>query len=195
MPFPDELPARWVTLHDPDPRWATKSADLAGRPRDLLPSALDVEHIGSTSVPDMPAKDCLDMMPVVAELDEPAIVEPMVAAGYRLRPEPWNRAEPGPDGRRWPKLVFAPPVRGRSVNVHARLAEAPTTRRALLFRDFLRADPEQAVRWVRFKTSLADAHVDLLTYGQVKAPAWELLMDLAEGWAADTGWRVPWSGS
>lgn len=78
--------------------------------RELVPTAAAIEHIGSTSVQGMSAKDCLDMM-IVPHLD-PAVAESLSAAGYRRRPEPWNNEEPA-HGERWPKMVFAPPVGGR----------------------------------------------------------------------------------
>jgi dephospho-CoA kinase len=88
------------------------------------------------------------------------------------------------------KLVFAPPVGARACNVHIRLHDGPNTRCALLFRDFLRADERARRGWGAFKQRLAQSVPDLLDYGQVKAPAMEVLMSGAERWAKETGWRV-----
>jgi len=41
-------------------RWAAEGADLVDRLRQLVPSATAVDHIGSTAVPGLCAKDCLD---------------------------------------------------------------------------------------------------------------------------------------
>ncbi|MDP5313385.1 hypothetical protein P8A21_20160 [Streptomyces poriferorum] len=40
----------------------------------------------------------------------------------------------------------------------------------------------------RLKQRLALSVPDLLDYGQIKAPATEILMAAAERWAAGTGW-------
>lgn len=40
-----------------------------------------------------------------------------------------------------------------------------------------------------FKKRLAVSVPDLLDYGQIKAPATQLLMAAAERWAADCGWK------
>jgi hypothetical protein len=37
---------------------------------------------------------------------------------------------------------------------------------------------------------LAVSVPDLMDYGQIKAPATEILMRAAEGWAAETGWTT-----
>jgi GrpB-like predicted nucleotidyltransferase (UPF0157 family) len=45
-----------------------------------------LEHVGSTSVPGLPAKPLIDMLLVVADsADEAAYVDDLEAAGYMLR--------------------------------------------------------------------------------------------------------------
>ena len=39
--------------------WAEEGASLAGRLREMLPGAISVQHIGSTSVPGLAAKDVI----------------------------------------------------------------------------------------------------------------------------------------
>jgi hypothetical protein len=46
-------------------------------------------------------------------------LRPLAEAGYRERPEEWNRVEALGKAQH-PKRVFAPPVGGRSVNIHVR---------------------------------------------------------------------------
>ena len=62
-------------------------------------------------------------------------------------------------------------------------------RYALLFRDYLTADTQAAGAWGRFKIRLAQSVTDLADYGQIKAPAQEILMESALRWARDQGWR------
>jgi dephospho-CoA kinase len=136
----------------------------------------------------MAAKDCLDMMVLVPDLATTAAETNLSAAGYRRRPEPWNNVEPA-DDIDWPKMVFAPPVGSRRVNVHVRTTGTPTARLALLFRDYLRRHRAQAHDWASLKVAAAATTADLAAYGQIKAPAWRILMQLAEQWADRTSWQ------
>jgi dephospho-CoA kinase len=189
MPFPDEVFAQRVEVEPYREGWGEEGAAYVGLLRELMPGAVAIDHIGSTSVPGLPAKDCLDLMVQVLELDDGSIGA-LTGRGFRLRPEPWNREEVG-DGHTYPKLVLAGPVDERPVNVHVRVAGGRNVRHALLFRDFLRADADARETWGAFKTRLAASVTDLLDYGQIKASIQPLLMERAERWATDTGWRVP----
>ena len=190
MPFPDEAFAQRVEVSAYRAEWATEASAYVDLLREVLPHALAVDHIGSTSVPGLPAKDCLDLMVQVEDLDAAEVTAAMTARGFRVRPEAWNRDEVT-DGVSHPKLVFAPAVGSRPVNVHVRVSGGRNVRYALLFRDFLRADAAARDTWGAFKTRLAQSVTDLLDYGQIKAAAQPLLMERAEQWAATTGWRVP----
>ena len=128
------------------------------------------------------------MMVQVDSLSD-AVAGALTGACYRQRPEEWNHHETS-YGVPHVKQVFAPPVGGRSVNIHVRVAGGANVRYALLFRDHLRAVPEAADAWGRFKTRLAQDVTDLAAYGQIKAPAQEVLMLGAERWAAETGWTL-----
>lgn len=190
VPFADEEAP--VAVHAYDPRWPVEFARLESVLVEALgPLAVTVDHVGSTSVPGLAAKDCLDAQVLVRSVDdlEPA-ARALAAVGFRERPEPWNRDEEG-GGRTWPKRVFAPARGGRPVNVHVRVAGSVPARRALLFRDHLRSNPSQREAWGRFKRELAEAVPDLARYGTVKIVAWAVLMEAAEGWAGSTGWSAP----
>ena len=143
MPFPDEPFAHRVEVVAARDGWPAEAATYVAFLRDAVPTAVAVDHIGSTSVPGLPAKDCLDLMVQVADLDEEQIVASLTERGLRLRPESWNHGEVT-DGVSHRKLVFAGPEGGRPVNVHVRVAGGRNCRYALLFRDFLRADARRA---------------------------------------------------
>src|SRR5699024_5157637 len=132
MPFDDELDPGGVTVHQYDPGWPTEAEALARSLQTLVPAARAVEHIGSTAIPGMAAKDCLDMMLIVDDLADLGAEPALTAAGYRRRPEPWNNVEEA-GGRSWPKQVFAPPPGSRPCNVHVRIHGSGTARLALLF--------------------------------------------------------------
>jgi GrpB-like predicted nucleotidyltransferase (UPF0157 family) len=87
MPFPDEL-ARGLAVVAYDRRWPGDFAVLARRIHGALgPIAVRVNHVGSTSVPGLAAKDCIDVQAEVQALDEQLIAGCFEKIGFRLRPD------------------------------------------------------------------------------------------------------------
>jgi GrpB-like predicted nucleotidyltransferase (UPF0157 family) len=189
VPFADESMSVAVVSYRP--RWRADFEVLAAEIRGALGGqAVAVDHVGSTSVPGLAAKDCIDVQVRVRLIDEQRLVALFGGIGFRYRPEPWNRAE-AVDGRQFPKLVFAPPAGARTANVHVRQCGGGNARFALLFRDYLRSDADARRAWGAFKKRLSASVPNLLDYGQIKAPATGILMAAAERWAAETGWLMP----
>ncbi len=187
MAFPDELAAGLAVVAY-DPAWPQEFRALACRLQAALgPLARGIDHIGSTAVPGLAAKECIDIQVRVDDLDGKPILAAFATIGFRLRPEPWNRVEITA-GKRWQKLVFAPPIGERASNVYVRETASATTRRNLLFRDFLRADDPARDAWGDFKQRLAQSATNVYDYGQIKSPATEILMIAAEDWARRTAW-------
>ena len=157
--------------------------------------ALRIDHIGSTSVPGLAAKDIIDIQITVASL-LPA--EPLDAAlatiGFTRRVEvtsdhrpPGDTASPESD---WAKYLCKPPDGHRLTNVHVRVEGAANQRYALLFRDYLRAHPGSAAAYAETKRRLAYYLADNRTaYVTIKDPVCDLIAIAAEAWAAATGWR------
>ena len=185
MPFEDE--AQIVELVAWRPQWRSEFGSLARRLGDALSVALAIQHIGSTSVPELPAKDVIDVQVLVRELQDSRIEDAFASLGFRRRPEPWNRVDVI-DGRTFPKAVYAPPAGTRPVNVHVRAGGSAAARYALLFRDFLRSDSQARATWADFKASVASTVSQLAPYGEIKGAALPLLMSCAEKWATETGW-------
>lgn len=187
VPFPDE-PAR-VTVVEYQTRWPSEFEELATQLSNVLgPTAILIDHVGSTSIPGLAAKDVIDIQVRVTSVDD-AVVPAMASVGFRCRPEPWNRSETSL-GITCPKLVFAAPVGAHFCNIRIRQADAPNSRFALLFRDYLRADDVARDAWGAFKKRFAVSVIDYADYGQIKAPATEILIRAAEQWAANRGWAV-----
>ncbi len=107
-----------------------------------------VEHVGSTSVPSLAAKPIVDIILAVADsADEAAYVPPMEAAGWLLRIR-----EPGWFEHR----LFKDP--DWMVNLHVFSAGCPEIDRMLAFRDRLRADDGERLRYEAAKRELAARH-------------------------------------
>lgn len=135
-----------VQLDDYDPGWATAFEREAKRIRAALgDQVLLLEHVGSTSVPGLPAKPIIDMVLAVPDsADEDAYVPPMEAAGYvlRIREPQWleHRLFRGTDP---------------ASNIHVFTVGTAEIDRMLAFRDWLRRDADDRRLYEQTKRELA----------------------------------------
>jgi GrpB-like predicted nucleotidyltransferase (UPF0157 family) len=123
--------------------------------RDLLRGLLapwltgPIEHIGSTSVPGMPAKRIIDMMAAVKDLNASREAIPTLEnvtycyAPYRADVEHWF-CKPRPSAR--------------THHLHLVPYGSPLWNETLIFRDRLRREPAIAARYIALKLRLAQAH-------------------------------------
>jgi dephospho-CoA kinase len=177
-----------------DPRWpARAAAEVAGLRAALGPLVLAADHIGSTAIPGMAAKDILDLQLSVTDLDAAAdsFGEPLARLGYLRKPYEHDHVPAGDpsDPGLWVKRYW----RRRDhpagdVNLHVRRGGSPNERLALLFRDWFRAHPEAVPGYARFKTDLARETGDLGAYTDIKDSVVDMVVAIAESWAAETGW-------
>jgi GrpB-like predicted nucleotidyltransferase (UPF0157 family) len=160
--------------------------------------ALRIDHIGSTAVPGLPAKDVIDVQVIVGSLEpNGALMTAFAAIGFmpklgesKLRdhvPAGWEGDESA-----WDKLLLGPPAGDRASSVHVRVTGSPNERYALLFRDFLRANDRARDLWGIFKQRLAEeVGGDRSLYAELKDPATDVLIVSAEEWAQVAGWPGP----
>lgn len=155
------------------------------------------QHIGSTAVPGMAAKDTIDVQAQVPNLAAFSRVagEGLASRLFRQHqgiladnpPVWWEGAEPT---QGWEKLMWSRrAARLPDVNLHVRLIDAPNARLALLFRDFMRAHPPEVTAYSAFKRALADHVDDVAAYSDVKDPVVHLVIAEAARWARRTGWQ------
>jgi GrpB-like predicted nucleotidyltransferase (UPF0157 family) len=137
---------RPIELREYDPRWPDQYAEQATRLRAALGERLlRIEHVGSTSVPGLPAKPIIDIaLEVPDSADEPAYVPDLEAAGYalRIREPDWfeHRLLRPPDG---------------AAHLHAFSASCAETDRMVRFRDWLRANDADRELYLATKRDLA----------------------------------------
>lgn len=175
------------------PAWPEEFRALGGILRNALGDhALRIDHIGSTSVPGLAAKDIIDIQITVQALG-PAVAQPLHQAGYeRIENITQDHLPPGSGSQMsdWTKWIFKPPAFQRPTNVHVRMAGRPNQRYALLFRDYLRAHPPAAQAYARVKNALAKYHaLDVDAYYDIKDPVCDIIMGGAEIWAEQTQWQ------
>ncbi len=152
--------------------------------------ALRIDHIGSTAVSNLPAKDRIDIQVTVAEL-APEVEQALNQVGYKrhtyLTDHPLTGSSSAPE--EWAKWFFSPPENQRPTNLHVRIAGRANQRFALLFRDFLRTHDHYAMSYAEVKRMLAEFLADPDVYPEVKQPSVELIYFAAEKWAAETAWQ------
>jgi GrpB-like predicted nucleotidyltransferase (UPF0157 family) len=183
-----------VAIVDYDPDWPVRAAALIAQlSKELGATARRIEHIGSTAIPGMAAKDVLDIQVSVDDLDlaASAFDGPLRALGFERKPYEHDHVPAGSDDdpevwckRYWSRRVSA----DDDVNLHVRIVGSPNERLALLFRDWLRAHPGSIPAYAAFKRALAAAVPDGGEYSEVKDPVVDLVVTIAETWARHTSW-------
>jgi GrpB-like predicted nucleotidyltransferase (UPF0157 family) len=135
-----------VRIVDYDPAWPAKFKMHARIIADALgDSDLVIEHIGSTSVPGLAAKPIIDILVVVQDsADESVYLSQLEAAGYvlRVREPEWNEHR-----------MFRTPA--RDVHVHIYSSGCHEIQRNLIFRDRLRQNVADRLRYEQVKRQLA----------------------------------------
>ena len=157
-----------IFLADYDPAWPTLYEHEAERVRGVLGERVRLlEHVGSTSVPGLPAKPIVDMLLAVADsADEGGYVPSMEAAGYvvRIREPDWHehRVFKGPD---------------TDINLHTFSEGSSEIERMLAFRDRLRTHDDERDRYLRTKRELAARHwVYIQDYADAKGQIVEAII-------------------
>jgi GrpB-like predicted nucleotidyltransferase (UPF0157 family) len=176
-----------------DEDWPREFAEIAGPLRVALGEvALRIDHIGSTSVPELAAKDVIDMQVTVRDFDVP--LEALLSSlGYIRRLDINGDHLPplvsGPASE-WEKRYFQPPEDQRPSHLHVRAHERANQRYALLFRDYLRTHPVAAGAYAEIKHALARYHPeDWDAYYDIKDPVCDVIWSAAEEWARMTDWE------
>jgi GrpB-like predicted nucleotidyltransferase (UPF0157 family) len=180
------------------PRWQTEFLAIGTRIRTALNHhALRIDHIGSTSVPGLAAKDVIDIQVTLPDFESfNEVWERLEAVGFELgyfgiidtiRPE-WSQNE-----RDWEKAYFRQGVGDRRIHIHLRADGRANQRYALIFRDYLRRHPNVTHHYAEMKYKMAEyfGHLnDHSFYIEGKDPMVNLIATLAKEWSEQTGWTV-----
>jgi GrpB-like predicted nucleotidyltransferase (UPF0157 family) len=177
-----------ITISAYQQTWPQEFAALRDALRPILgPLALRIDHIGSTAVPGLGAKDVIDVQITVPALT-PEVLQKLIDAGYQhFAGITRDHTPPGADTdpARWAKFFFNERRGERRANIHVRAAGNPNQQYPLLFRDYLRAHPHSARAVELIKRELARLHPDDMdAYYDIKDPVYDLIWDAAQEWAA-----------
>jgi GrpB-like predicted nucleotidyltransferase (UPF0157 family) len=162
-----------IVLADYDPLWPQHFLTESDALRAALGErALAVEHVGSTSVPGLPAKPIIDMVLVVANSsDEPAYVPDLENAGYvlRIREPDW-----------YEHRVFKGPR--ININLHVFSSNCQEIARMLIFRDWLRENDADRELYASAKRTLAQQDWKFVqNYADAKTAVIEGIIARAQG--------------
>lgn len=151
-------PGTDLTIAEADPRWVTDFEALRALIVGALGPSVRVEHVGSTSVPGLPAKPIVDVDVIVPDPDdEPAYVPALEAVGLVLAVrEPWWQGH---------RLLRCAEPRA---NVHVFGPEAPEPVRHRIFRDWLRTYPDDRDRYAAAKRAAAAGGGHVMEYNARK---------------------------
>lgn len=178
-----------------DPAWPRRFDRLAARlARIAGDTAIAIDHVGSTAVPGLAAKDVIDIQLTVADMDHAdALAEPLARAGFprleqirRDNPKPW-----APDPADWAKRFHGGTDPAEVTHIHLRAQGSAGWRYALAFRDFLRADPATLAEYQALKLRLAAESGTTDDYADAKEPWFDKVLPRLDAWIAESGWRPP----
>lgn len=165
-----------IIISDYDPLWPHLFEEEKKNLSAVLPTEPIIEHIGSTSIPDLASKPVIDIMIGVPSLEiaDELCIKPIKALGYTYVPE---YEEHAPERRYFKKLNIE--------NVHTHhihLVEygSPWWQRIIHFRDYLRSHPEIAKEYAELKKTLSAKFIDTNEYANAKTEFVKNIEELAK---------------
>jgi dephospho-CoA kinase len=210
-PFARNLIAHQVVRTVPqltpaDPTWPDQARRIAARIATACGArARRVDHVGSTAIAGLDAKDAIDIQVTVESItaaDE--ISDSLLSAGYP-RIDRITGDVPKPDARStvqfydrsgdpalWHKRIHGSADPGRPTNVHVRVEGWPNQQFALLFVDWLTADSAARTEYLAVKQGAAraaSASDDISAYVEAKEPWFSTAYRRAWEWADAVGWQ------
>jgi len=158
-----------MLIHAYTPQWQTnfeKLKQVLQQPFAGCPVV--IEHVGSTSVPGLAAKPIIDIdivYPVDISFDQ--IKNGLAQLGY------YHNGDQGIAGReafrRSPDIVKHSTLDAISHHLYVCREDSVELQRHLLFRDYLRQDPESRKQYEEIKTGIAiQANQDKIAYAEIK---------------------------
>jgi dephospho-CoA kinase len=195
-----------VRLVPADPVWPDQAARIVARLKTACgANALRVDHIGSTAVPRLDAKDAIDIQVTIESLaaaDE--LTAALRSAGYPRIDDVSSdvvkldarstaeRFDHSGDAALWRKRLHGSADPGRPTFVHLRVDGWPNQQFALLFVDWLKANPDVRDEYLSVKRDAeraASPDGDIERYLDVKEPWFLEAYRRAWHWADSSSWR------
>ncbi|AHH21288.1 UPF0157 family protein [Nocardia nova SH22a] len=162
---PEEDPVEIVAY---DPNWPQRFETQAARIRTALGVAvIDIDHVGSTSVEGLAAKDVVDVDLTIADpRAEETYVPLLEPLGYThiIREPSWHEH----------RMLHLPDPR---VNLHVFGPDCPEVIRHRMFRDWLRTHPDDRALYEAAKRSAVPGGGAVMDYNLRKQPVIRVIYD------------------
>ncbi len=131
---------------------------------------LDIQHVGSTSIPGMIAKPIIDIGIAVSSFEQAKVcIQPIVQLGYEYRGE-----------HKTPQRHYFVKGDPRTHHLHMNEIDSRNWENLVLFRDTLIRCPRMAEEYAALKAELAQRHpTDRVAYLDGKAPFIERVLQMA----------------
>ncbi len=169
-----------------DPTWPAQAQRIVKRIQTACGAkTLRVDHVGSTAVPGLEAKDVIDMQITVASLEiADEIADALTAAGYPRVAHITTDVPHTADTALWHKRFHGAADPGRPTNVHVRVDGWPNQQFALLFRGWMIANVGEQAAYLAIKRDALSAQ----DYADAKEPWLADAYARAWKWADATKW-------
>lgn len=186
--------SRPVVVTSYQSHWVDDFTQIARHIRDLVGhAAIRIDHIGSTAVPGLAAKDVIDIQVTVFDLDEAGgLTKPLRDSGFRqgtaFQYDVFhNKPETDPELR---KLFMREPEGERRAHIHIRELGRFNQRYALLFRDYLRSSENVRAEYELLKRRASQLFPEGLDgYLTLKDPVEHIIYEAASLWAEKVKWN------
>ncbi|MEV4157338.1 dephospho-CoA kinase [Nocardia salmonicida] len=181
-----------------DPEWDVQARRIIARLHLACgASAVRIDHVGSTAVHGLPAKDIIDIQVTVADMaTAESLTDALTAGGFppatrvtHDNPKPSEGDPDGTDLTRWGKRLHGNADPGRPANIHLRVQDSLGQRFALDLRDWLRANDSARAEYLAVKRGAELAAADLTydaagdAYYVVKEPWFDAVYPVVTEWA------------
>ncbi|KAG5359516.1 UPF0157 protein [Yarrowia sp. C11] len=165
--------------------WPQEYETLRAKIASVAPKNAQIDHIGSTSVANLPAKDIIDIQMSVDSLED-VDIEALCKIGYvQSAGVKVDHCPPGQElaDDQLQKLFFKAAEGERKTHLHVREFGKFNQKYPLLCRDYLRSHPYAAAAYAEIKMQLAKRFSDDEdSYYDVKDPVFDLIMEGAKEW-------------
>lgn len=150
-----------------DTRWGNMAEEEISVLKNILDYnwVIDIQHIGSTAIPGLPAKPIIDIYIGVSSIKKAALaIKPIKKLGYQF----WKQ---NPNKEKMFFVKGMPPFgTGRTHHIHIVVYNSNYWRARILFRDYLCAHQAETESYAQLKKKLSEEHkVDREAYTDAKA--------------------------
>ncbi|MUK88318.1 GrpB family protein [Ornithinibacillus sp. L9] len=140
-----------IDIVEPNPNWRK----IGEQEKDLILNYLssygvsEVQHYGSTSIPNLPSKPIIDLMAKINSFTSIKDISSVLAK------HDWHYVPPELDGRHWQRFFVKVINHKRVAHLHIMLETEERWNQQLLFRDLLRSNPHFIEEYANLKRNLA----------------------------------------